>query len=88
MVESPVMQGTKRKSIFDFIRSAFMLNRNDVRSIEQIQLDTANTTAMTVSTQNICPKTCVTNFPVYSLQNLPTFFRLDVLKIEVHGFLA
>ena len=59
MIKSLVMQGTKRKSIFYFIRAAFMFNGNDVCRIEQIELDAANTTAVTISAQYIRAKTRV-----------------------------
>src|ERR1051326_1495550 len=85
MVERPMVQGAKGKSVLDFICAAFMFNGDDMCCIQQVQLNSTNATAMTVCSQYIGTKTCVSNFTIHCLQYLPALFRYDVLKIKVHS---
>ncbi len=69
VIESPVMECAEADSVFQFVSPALVVNRNDVRCIHEVELDSADSAAIAVSRQNVLAEACVTHLSIDLLQH-------------------
>ena len=53
IIERAMMKRTQTKAVLELIRSALVVNRNDVRRINEIELHSADCAAIAVSSQHV-----------------------------------
>ena len=69
VVKRAVMQRAQADSVFQFIRSALMVNWNDVRRVHKVELHSADCAPIAVSSQHVLSEARITHLPIDLLQH-------------------
>ena len=69
VVESSVMKRAEAEAVFQFVSSALMVDRNDVRGVHKVELHSADCAAVSVGSQNILAEARIAHLPIDLLQH-------------------
>lgn len=82
MIEGTVMNRAEAQTIFSFVRPSLVVHRNDVRSVEKIQLDITCCAAVPIRSENILSKTRVADLPLNLLKHGSSWACGNILNVR------